>query len=101
MIVGVMRVELYIHGATSLKEKRRNIRSIKDRLRKNFNVSVAEVENYDLWNRGSLGIALVGNDPAFVQESVDRIKEFLERNWPHLILEMESEMFRLACDDLV
>jgi len=95
MIVGVLRVELYIHGAGSLKEKRKELRSIKDRLRKNFNVSVAEIGNQDLWNRGSLGIAIAGSDSAFVQETVDRIREFLERNWPHLILEVGSEVFRV------
>lgn len=95
MIVGVLRVELYIHGAGSLKEKRKEIRSIKDRLRKSFNVSVAEIDNQDLWNRGSLGIAVAGGDAAFVQETVDRIKEFLEKNWPHLILEIGSDLFRV------
>ena len=95
MIVGVLRVELYIHGAGSLKEKRREIRSIKDRLRTSFNVSVAEVENQDLWNRGSLGIAVAGSDTVFVQETMDRIREFLEKNWPHLILEIGVELFRV------
>ncbi len=95
MIVGVLRVELYIHGAGSLKEKRRELRSIKDRLRRSFNVSVAEVENQDLWNRGSLGIAVAGSDTVLVQETMDRIREFLERNWPHLILEIGVELFRV------
>ena len=95
MIVGVLRVELYIHGAGSLKDKRRELRSIKDRLRKSFNVSVAEVENQDLWNRGSLGIAVAGSDWNFVQETMDKIREFLERNWPHLVLDIGSEIVRL------
>ncbi len=93
MIVGVIRVELFIPGANSLKSKRKEIKSIKDRIRSNFNASVSEIDNQDLWQRGSLGIAVTGSDVRFVQETLDRIKSFLEKNWSHLLLELSSDIF--------
>ncbi len=62
MRVGILRVDLHVPGAHSLKDKRRVIRSLKDRLFARFNVSVAEVGAQDLWQRAELGIALVALD---------------------------------------
>ena len=62
MIVGVLRIELFIPESGSLKSKRFAIKSIKDRLKNRFNVSVAEVDNSDKWQRTSLGIAVVSNE---------------------------------------
>ncbi len=94
MIVGVIRVELYLPSVRSLKEKRKEIKSIKERLRNNFNISVAEIGNNDLWQRGSLGVALTGRDTSFIQESIDRIVDFIERNWSHLILEISTDIIK-------
>ncbi len=95
MIVGVLRVELFIPDAGSLKSKRSELRSIKDRIRRNFNASVSEIDNHDLWQRGTLGIAVAGSDVPFVQETLDRIAGFLERNWAHLLLGLSSEILHL------
>jgi len=95
MVVGVLLVELYFPGANSLKSKRRELRSIKDRIRSKFNVSVSEVDNQDLWQRGSLGIAVAGSDVALVQETLGKIGNFLERNWAHLLLDLRSEIIRV------
>jgi len=95
MIVGVLRVELFIPEAGSLKSKRSEIRSIKEKLRRSFNVSVSEIDNQDLWQRGTIGIAVVGNSAPFVQETLDRVASFLEKNWAHLLLELSSEILHL------
>ena len=62
MIVGSLRVRFLIRESRSLKDKRQVIRSITDRLRNNFNVSVAEVEAQDHRQLAVLGIAMVGNE---------------------------------------
>jgi Uncharacterized protein conserved in bacteria len=62
MFVGVLQVELYIPGSGSLKAKRRVVRSLKDRIRANFNVSVSEVDAQDKWQRAVVGIACIGSD---------------------------------------
>ena len=70
MFVGVLQVELLLRGSHSLKDRRRVVRSLKDRARHRFNVSVAEVGDLDLWQRATLGVALVGNERAFVEKSL-------------------------------
>ncbi len=95
MVVGVLKVDVFLAGSGSLKTKRRELRSIKDRIRSKFNVSVSEIDNQDLWQRGTLGIAVAGSDVRFVKEVLDRIQDFLERNWPHLILEVSEEILKV------
>src|SRR5439155_26798047 len=72
MVVGVLRLTLYIHGAASLKDKRQVLRKVVDRLRARFNVSVAEVGDNDVWQRAVIGIAAVANDHSFVNEVLDK-----------------------------
>lgn len=72
MVVGVLRLTLYIHGAASLKDKRQVLRKVTDRLRSRFNVSVAEVGDNDVWQRAVVGIAAVANDHSFVNEVLDK-----------------------------
>jgi hypothetical protein len=77
MKVGVLRVCFRIPGASSLKDKRQVMRSLKDRLFSRFNVSVAEIGSNDKWQLGELGIATVGNDTRFVNSAVENVKNFL------------------------
>lgn len=79
MRVGVLRVELLVLGACSLKDKRRVIKSLKDRIRNRFNASVAEVDGQDLWQRGSLGVAVVGTDGRSVGRTLDALVDFFRR----------------------
>lgn len=72
MVVGVLRLTLFIHGAASLKDKRQVLRKVVDRLRSRFNVSVAEVGDNDVWQRAVVGVAAVANDHSFVNEVLDK-----------------------------
>lgn len=80
MIVAVMTVDLFLPGSLSLKEKRMILRSLKDRLGKKFNVSVAEVDYQDKWQRAQLGIAQVGNEYGFLEKSMNRIFQLLDNH---------------------
>jgi len=62
MVIGVLRIELFIPDSGSLKTKRFAVKSIKDRLRNRFNVSVAEIDHSDKWQRTALGVVAVSND---------------------------------------
>ncbi len=75
MIIGVMQIELMIHNAKSLKDKRRIIKSIKDRLGNSFNISIAEVDYQDLYGQAILGISMVGNEGQFIRKNFDKIIE--------------------------
>jgi uncharacterized protein YlxP (DUF503 family) len=97
MVVGVLRLTLYIHGAGSLKDKRQVLRKVTDRLRSRFNVSVAEVGENDVWQTAVIGISAVANDHRFVNEVLDKcardagaIAEIVKRE---MEIETYSEMY--------
>lgn len=75
-----MTLRLMIPGAHSLKEKRRALRSIKDRLRTQFNVSVAEVDGHEYWQSAVLGVAAVGTDRAYVEGLFDKALRLVRAN---------------------
>jgi uncharacterized protein YlxP (DUF503 family) len=77
MFVGVLRLTLHIPEAGSLKSKRHLLRSAVDRVKARFNVSIAEVGDNDLWQRSVVGVAAVGNDHAFVNETLDKVAGFM------------------------
>jgi len=73
MLVGILKVELYIPGIASLKEKRFVLKSLKTRIRNRFNVSVAEIDFMDKWQRSCIGIAVVSNDRRFLDEILSKV----------------------------
>lgn len=79
MKIGLLRLELSIPGNGSLKGKRSVLRSVKDRIRHNFNVSVAEVDGQDSWQRAVLGVACVGSDQKYLNGQLSRIRDLVER----------------------
>jgi len=76
MVVGVIEWELEVYGCRSLKEKRRVVKSLKDRLRNRFNISVAETDHLDLWQRAAITACTVSSDAGHVDsilQSADRL----------------------------
>lgn len=71
MVVGVATLHLLVPGAHSLKERRRGLRSVKDRLRTRFNVSVAEIGGMDTWQRVVLAVCAVGQERPYVEGQLD------------------------------
>ena len=78
MIVGAAVIEIHIHGSQSLKAKRGVVRSISQRLRNRFNVSVAEVGGHDTWQFCVLGLTAGGSDATIVRRVLDRACSFIE-----------------------
>jgi uncharacterized protein YlxP (DUF503 family) len=77
VFVGVLRLTLYLPEPGSLKSKRHLLRSAIDRVKARFNVSIAEVGGNDLWQRSVVGVAAVGNDHAFLNETLDKVADFV------------------------
>jgi uncharacterized protein YlxP (DUF503 family) len=77
MFIGVLRLVLHLPDPGSLKSKRHLLRSAIDRVKGRFNVSIAEVGENDLWQRAVVGVAAVGNDHAFVNETLDKVADFV------------------------
>lgn len=94
MVVGVLELDLGFPGHRSLKSKRQVLRSLKDRIAHKFNVSVAEVDGQDLWQRGSLGVACVSTDPRHAEQMLRKVVDFVESagagrcNLLHFTIEM-------------
>ena len=66
--MGVTTWELHLEGCHSLKDKRHILRSVKDRLRQRFNVSVAETDHNDLWQRAELTVCIVSNERVHAED---------------------------------
>ena len=77
MTVGLLTVDLYLSQSQSLKEKRMVLKSLKDTLRRQFNVSVAEAEDQNTWQRTRLGIAGVGDDRRYVNGQLSQVVEWV------------------------
>ncbi len=77
MNVGVCKVKLRLPDNLSLKGKRQVVKSVTARLKNKFNVSVAEVEDNDLWQLATVGISFVSNDKRFTNEVLSKAVEFV------------------------
>lgn len=73
MHVGILRFELLIHDVSSLKEKRRVVRGLIERLRGRFKVAIAEVDYADRHGAAAIGVAVVGNDPRVLEALLHRV----------------------------
>ena len=78
MHVGVCTLHLRLASSHSLKEKRRIIKSIKDRVKNKFNVSIAEVDALDNWQWAVIGVACVSNDSGFANSVLSNVVGFVE-----------------------
>jgi uncharacterized protein len=77
MVVGVLQIELSVTDAMSLKDKRRVILSLKDRIAHAHNVSIAEVGALDEHRRSILGMAMVGNDKRYVEGGLSKLVDLV------------------------
>ena len=69
--MGLCTIELFISGSQSLKDKRQVVHGLKDRLRSKFNLSIAEVDGQDLWQKAVLGMACVSNERSHVNQVLE------------------------------
>jgi uncharacterized protein len=77
MTVGVLQLELSVPDAFSLKDKRRVVKSLKDRIAHGHNVSIAEVGALDEHRRAVLGVAMVSNDSRYVEGALSKLVDFV------------------------
>lgn len=77
MVIGVLQLELSIGDAMSLKDKRRVVKSVKDRIAHGYNVSIAEVAALDEHRRAVVAVAMVSNDSRYVEGALSKIVDFV------------------------
>jgi uncharacterized protein YlxP (DUF503 family) len=84
MSIGVLLLSLRIPGCSSLKEKRGRLKPLITKLRKEFNLSVAEVDDLDIWQRAVVACATVSNDPNQTRRVLQKVVTWVESNWRDL-----------------
>lgn len=90
MIVGILRLNIYLPDCHSLKEKRGRIKPVIARLHKEFNVSVAEVNYQDVWQSCELLTACAASDGKHAEIILTQVLQFYESHWPDLPLTDEK-----------
>ncbi len=99
MVVGTGLVDLLIPESGSLKEKRSVLKRIVQRTQNEFNVSIAEVGDNDLWRRARVGFSVVGNDKPYINAKMDHILRFIDRLGLAEVLRSRIEI--VSFDDLM
>jgi uncharacterized protein YlxP (DUF503 family) len=79
MPIAVLTLELRIEGAQSLKDKRQVLRSLKDKLRTRFNVSVAELEETNLWQRATIGVVSISSSRDYLAGLMQQVERAASR----------------------
>jgi uncharacterized protein YlxP (DUF503 family) len=81
-MIGVLHLHLRLNGCASLKEKRGRLKPLLARLRRQFNVSAAEMELQDRHQEAVIACGMVANDAAFLQSALDAVRKWIRANWP-------------------
>ena len=92
MHIGLLQIKLFLPGNQSLKGKRHIIKSIKDRVRNQVNISIAEVDEHDAWQQAHIAIVTVGTDHKRVSQVLASAMKLVE-NTPGLeVIDQQIEM---------
>ncbi len=92
MIVGLLTLNLHIPGADSLKSKRMVVKSLTDRIKNKFNVSVSEVDANNLWQRSVIGVAYVSNETVMVNRVFEKIRNLVSATHSVELIDSTMEM---------
>ncbi|MEC9488199.1 MAG: DUF503 domain-containing protein [Halanaerobium sp.] len=92
MKIGICKVEIFIPGVRSLKEKRGIIKSVMKRLQNRFNLSISEVANHDSWQKTTWGIAIISTDAPHVHRTLERVMQYLYRERMVEVVDREIEI---------
>ncbi len=100
MVVGCCSIKLVLHGNRSLKGKRSVLRTIKDRMKNKFNISVSEVGDQDVWQVLHLGIAAVSSDFRYMEGLMAQVVHFIDNLHLAEMSHQESKIIRFGDDEL-
>ncbi len=92
MVVAVAQLTLFIPDNNSLKGKRKVVKSLIEKVRHRFEASAAEVDDNDLWQKATIGVALVGNDARLLTTRLDQISTFIENQHLAEIVDSRVEL---------
>ncbi|MFC1576445.1 DUF503 domain-containing protein [Candidatus Omnitrophota bacterium] len=90
--VGVLTIDFQVTDSLSLKHKRFVLRSIRDRVRQSFNVSVAEVDHQDKWQASTFGVSAVSNEKKHLDATLNKVKDFFEKQRNIVVTDHQMEI---------
>ncbi len=93
MILGLLQLDIIIPESNNLKEKRSTIKSLKETIRKRFNVSIAETGKLDKWSRSEISITKVSNEAKFIRQEFQKIQNDIESRYPVEIIDKQEEVW--------
>lgn len=94
--MGIARITFRLHGNQSLKEKRKVVKSLVEKSRHRFNVSVAEVADQNLHQRATIGVAVIGSDGRVLNSILDRIIDYMDSMNLADLIQREVELIPLG-----
>ena len=92
MLIGTLRLEIHLPAADSLKAKRSVVNHVKERVRHRFNAAIAEVGHQDLWQRTTIGVAVVGEEAPVLDRALHEILAVIEREDRLAVLDYAIEI---------
>ena len=99
MVIGCCSIKFYLHGNNSLKGKRRVVRAIKDRLKNDFNVSVTEVGDQDVWQSLHIGISAVGSNRPYMDGLISKVVDAIDKMNLAEMVNFKTETLNMGSGD--
>lgn len=93
MIVGLLTIHIHLHAISSLKDKRKIVKSLTGRLKSRFNISVCELDRQDSKQQAVIGVAIVSGDNRFLNQQLDSVISFIRGDGRFYVGEIEREIF--------
>ncbi len=92
MMIGVLTVEIFIPASLSLKDKRRVLKNLKDRLKNSFNISIAEIEHHGKWQRAKMAIVNVDVSKRVAESRLGKVLNFIDKFNKVQLLDSKMEL---------
>lgn len=96
MYVGTLKFEIFIPGCTSLKDKRKVIQSIQNKIKSKFNVSIAEIDFQDKWQRTVIGVCFVNSEKSEIERIIQLIKDIFHQNGDFLVIKEDNRIIYIS-----
>ena len=93
MIVGVLKLKLFARGVHSLKEKRRIVLSLKEKLKNRFNISIVESDDQDIWQKIEISIAMISNSKSYIEKIFRQTEEITEGSYSVEVVDVKVDFY--------
>ncbi|GAB4346533.1 MAG: hypothetical protein Kow00117_23520 [Phototrophicales bacterium] len=86
VVIGLLTLDLYLPGVSSLKEKRGILKSMQAKIQRQFNIATAEVDHHDIWQSAQIAITTVSNSSRHIQQTLQTVTVWVETHFPEIVI---------------